>query len=84
MNSTLENDEAYRELAHRTGGGIEITLYWNADDQSTSVEVFDAATGQTLRFAVSPEHALDAFYHPFAHMQMRQDDAAFLPQRARG
>jgi hypothetical protein len=55
------------ELAHRSGGGIEVTLYWNADDDSTSVDVFHAATEVTLQFAVPRERALDAFYHPFVH-----------------
>jgi hypothetical protein len=32
------------------------------------VEVFHAATEQTLHYVVPRERALDAFYHPFAHM----------------
>jgi YD repeat-containing protein len=27
-----------RELARRVSGGIKITLYWNADDNTTSIE----------------------------------------------
>lgn len=64
-----------KELAHRVGGGIAITLYWNADDDGTSVEIFHAATGQTLHFAVPRDRALDAFYHPFVHLQTWTDDA---------
>lgn len=67
MTDRLTNDEPQRELAHRVSGGITVTLYWNADDNSTSVEIFHAATEQTLHFAVPHERALDAFYHPFAH-----------------
>jgi len=55
-----------RELAHRVSGGIEVTLYWSALDDTTSVEVFHAATETTLHFAVPGERALEAFYHPFA------------------
>ena len=56
------------ELARRVSGGVEITLYWSAEDNRTSVEVFDAATDTTLHFGVAREDALDAFYHPFAHL----------------
>jgi hypothetical protein len=61
------------ELAHRTSGGVEVTLYWSADDNTTSVEVFHAATETTLRFDVPGERALDAFYHPFAHLPTPTD-----------
>jgi hypothetical protein len=58
-----------RELAHRVGSGLEVTLYWNAADNSTSIELCHIASGTRLRFRVSPEAALDAFYHPLAHVQ---------------
>ena len=58
----------HRELAHRVNGGIEVTLYWNAHDNSTSIEVWQPATEETLHFTVAQEQALDAFYHPFAHL----------------
>lgn len=67
-----------RELAHRVSGGIEVTLYWNADDNTTSVEIFHKTTEQTLHFAVPREHALDAFYHPFVHLETRSDEAALV------
>ena len=57
-----------RELARRISGGIEITLYWSAHDDSTSVEVSQPSSGETLLFTVARESALDAFYHPFAHL----------------
>lgn len=57
-----------RELARRVSGGVEVTLYWSSADNSTSVEVWRHATDETLAFAVPPERALDAFYHPFAHL----------------
>jgi hypothetical protein len=60
--------DARRELARRASGGLEVTLYWNAPDNSTSVEVWQRASGEALAFAVAGEHALDAFYHPFAHL----------------
>jgi hypothetical protein len=66
---------ARRELARRASGGLEVTLYWNASDNSTSVEVWQRASGEALAFAVVGKHALDAFYHPFAHLPTAFADA---------
>jgi hypothetical protein len=57
-----------RELARRVSGGIEVALYWNPLDNGTTVEVSNAATEETIVFAVPPERALEAFYHPFAQL----------------
>jgi len=56
----------FHELAHRVSGGTEIRLYWNADEDSTSIEVWEPASGELLLFEVPRERALEAFYHPFA------------------
>ena len=61
---------ARRELAHRVSGGMEITLYWWAADNGTSIEVWQPDSGETVAFDVRPERALDAFYHPFAHLAL--------------
>lgn len=66
---------ATRELAHRIDGGIEVTLYWSSADNTTSVEVFHAATETVLHFTVPGERALEAFYHPFAHLPAPRDTA---------
>jgi hypothetical protein len=60
--------EPRRELTSRVSGGIEVTLYWSARDDSTSIELWQAATDETLTFPIPPEQALDAFYHPFAYL----------------
>jgi hypothetical protein len=57
-----------RELARRVNGGIEVALYWSPEDNSTSVEVREAASPETLHFEVAPARALEAFYHPFAEL----------------
>ncbi len=57
-----------RELAHRVGSGLEVTLYWTAADNSASIEIRHVASETTLRFAVPTDQALDAFYHPLAHV----------------
>ena len=58
----------FHELAHRVSGGTEIRLYWNADEDSTSIEVWEPASGELLLFEVPRERALEAFYHPFAEL----------------
>ncbi len=65
-----------RELARRTSGGIEVALYWSPLDDSTTVEVWDAASEAILVFAVAPERALEAFYHPFAQLAASFDELA--------
>ena len=62
-----------RELAHRTSGGLEITLYWDTDQGCITVEVHQPATKETIAFAVVREQALDAFHHPFAHLARTND-----------
>ena len=57
-----------RELAQRRNGGLEITLYWHPHDNSTSVDVYETATEETISFPVPAALALDAFHHPFAHL----------------
>ena len=59
---------ARRELDRRVNGGLEITLYWNAYDNTTSIEVDHRATGETISFPVPTDRALDAFHHPFAYL----------------
>jgi hypothetical protein len=60
--------EPRRELARRVNGGIEVVLYWSPLDNSTTVEVRQATSEETLVFAVPAERALEAFYHPFAQL----------------
>jgi hypothetical protein len=69
MTDASINHDSRRELAHRVTGGIAVTLYWSAHDNSTSVEIFHTSTEQTLHFVVPQEQALDAFRHPFAHLR---------------
>jgi len=66
--------EPRRELARRVSGGIDVALYWTLLDNSTTVEVRDSAYDETLVFAVPPERALEAFYHPFAQLSVSFDE----------
>jgi hypothetical protein len=63
-----------RELARRVTGGVEATLYWSPHDNSTTVEVWQPASGELLVFDVPPERALEAYYHPFAEFAPSFDE----------
>lgn len=56
-----------RELAHRAGDGLEVTLVWHEDDNRVVVVVDDARTGERFEIEVPTTNALDAFEHPFAY-----------------
>ena len=64
---TLSNRRG--ELAHRVGPGIEVMLFSDAADNSTSVEIWYPARGQILRFDVPTQVGLAVFYHPLAHFR---------------
>jgi hypothetical protein len=56
-----------RELAARESNGVHVVLLWHPRADALTVSVDDAQAGQRFRFAVAPDRALDAFYHPFAY-----------------
>jgi hypothetical protein len=56
-----------RELAHRTGNGIEVTLLWTASTNLVTIAVADSHSGEELEFDVDGSRALDAFNHPYAY-----------------
>lgn len=58
-----------RELVHRVGSGLEVTLYWNAADNSTSIDVRHVDSDATMRFAAPGDQAIDAFHQPLAHVR---------------
>jgi hypothetical protein len=56
-----------RELAQRTTGPVEITLYWDAGGDEVMVELIDRGGGASFQIFVPPHRALDAFHHPYAY-----------------
>jgi hypothetical protein len=56
-----------RELAQRTTGPVEITLYWDALCDEVMVELIDRGGGASFQLHVPPQRALDAFHHPYAY-----------------
>ena len=63
---------ARRELAQRSGDGLEVTLYWDPRDDSLTVVVQDAREGGRFEIQVQGACALDAFEHPFAYLARYQ------------
>jgi hypothetical protein len=60
-----------QELARRVSGGLEVTLFENTRDSSTSIELRHSAIKEPISFRVPPDQALDAFYHPFVYLEQR-------------
>ena len=56
-----------REIDHRNGDGIDVTLLWDPHTDSVSVAVIDERTGEVLTFGVDSAEALAAFHHPYAY-----------------
>jgi hypothetical protein len=70
------------ELAQRKSGGLEITLYWDPGNDGLSVEIHQPATQQTIAIPVAHDLALDAFYHPFAHLTAASSDRSYATAHA--
>jgi len=62
------------DLAHRTGDGIDVTLWWCREDNSISVEVLHYATETAFELDVDTDRALEAFYHPFGYAARRRPE----------
>ena len=57
-----------RELAVRTGDGIEVRLLWCGRRGRLAVEVADAKRGHLFVVDVRDgERAMDVFHHPYAY-----------------
>lgn len=56
-----------QELAFRASDGLEVALFWRPSDAKLTVSVTDRKAGSWFELPVAGDHALDAFYHPFAY-----------------
>lgn len=65
MTATAPTDR--RELAHRTGDGIEVTLFWSKPSNRVTIAVLDTRSDEGLEFEVDGGDALDAFNHPYVY-----------------
>jgi hypothetical protein len=66
-NPWTDPDSWRRELAHRSSGGLNVTLFWDAETDELLVCVSDEPRG--AYFEIHPERdlALDVFYHPYVY-----------------
>jgi hypothetical protein len=55
-----------RELAHREGDGLQVTLFWHPAGNELKVCVCDQRLGAYFEIRPEPRQALDAFYHPYS------------------
>jgi hypothetical protein len=65
--TTTTPDIPIRELDHRTGDGIEVSLFWNSRTDRVSVAVADERSGESFELEVDSSDALAAFHHPYAY-----------------
>jgi YD repeat-containing protein len=59
--------ESEKELAHRAGDGIDVSLYWDELTNRVTIRIYDARSEEGFELEVNRRHALDAFRHPFAY-----------------
>jgi hypothetical protein len=60
-------NDAPRELAHRSGDGVDVTLVWVHDGNAHCIRVCvcDRREGAYFEIDAEPYLALDVFYHPY-------------------
>jgi hypothetical protein len=63
-------DSELRELARRSGAGVDVTLYWHPTLDELIVRVCDELHG--AHFEIRPQRylALDVYYHPYAYADL--------------
>ena len=71
-----DSDTRFRELAHRSSNGVNVTLSWHAETDELLVWVYDER--RDVYFEIQPERdfALDVYYHPYAHVGYGDDGLA--------
>jgi hypothetical protein len=57
----------WRELARRTGNGVEVALLWNQTRRCVKVAVSDGRLCHHVDLELTGADALRAFEEPFAH-----------------
>jgi hypothetical protein len=72
----VEPDESesrpdFRELAHRMDAGVEVSLLWRPRDNRLAVTVSDARSGEWFVLDADHAEALEVFYHPYAHTDLK-------------
>ena len=58
-----------RELARRSGAGVDVTLYWHPALDELIVCVRDERDGAHFEIRPARNLALDVYYHPYAYAE---------------
>jgi hypothetical protein len=69
-----------KELASRDQSGVEVTLLWDSRSNEVSVAVIDQLEDNGFSLTIAGHLALDAFHHPYAYAQLREDHCGRVPQ----
>jgi hypothetical protein len=66
-----------RELASRTGDGLDVTLVWMRRDGNDEVvvTVTDHREDEYFEILAEPAHALEVYHHPFAFRDVGSIDS---------
>ena len=56
-----------RELARRSGAGVDVTLYWHPTLDELIVSVYDERRGTYFEIRPQRHLALDVYHHPYAY-----------------
>jgi hypothetical protein len=59
-----------RELARRSGAGVDVTLYWHPALDELIVCVCDKRHGAHFEIRPARYQALDVYYHPYAYADL--------------
>lgn len=70
-NMTSGMADRIRELAARQSDGVEVRLLWDEASDAVTVVVEDVREGASFEVPVEPQHALDAFNHPYGYAALR-------------
>lgn len=81
MQAQTTTMQCVRELAHRAGDGIEVSLLWHETEGRLTVICTDERTADWFTLDADPENALDVFHHPFAYAAQRGVEYS-VPARA--
>ena len=63
-----------RELAHREGSDVDVSLFWRPEDNSLLMLLVEVPTGVVFEIPVEPQDAMDAFNHPYAYLPAHTAD----------
>jgi hypothetical protein len=72
MQTDYARETMLRELDHRIGDGIEVSLLWNPESNQLALLVIDVTGGEEFAIEIAPDEARDAFLHPFAYAGIRR------------